>query len=149
MFDAERAGAEYDYEELNWDHVHPSFLEVEDSRAEEIIQLIDDKVTLEVDLALKHLKQVLPKIGEKGGDPRIMAEAIDRLYAASLELDEFLNEKAISAYGRWDAHWFCFARMAMPPLLKVIISTYRHSQISNEDILNVWLSSPKTESENE
>ena len=115
-FSAERAGADYFYQDLNWDHVRPSLARLKEAIHEELIRALDNETVDDIKCALHHAEEALPFPGQLGGNPRILAEVVNHLEWAVEALNEFCQQWATSVFGVWGAYWFDVAANSRFPL---------------------------------
>lgn len=106
MFDAERAGAAYDYRDMGWDHVFPHLTDLEVAIQDVLVEAIANDPIEEIRIALRHAKESLPQPGQLGGDPRVLAEVVDRLEYYARELYDFCYRQAIAVFGDWGGYWY-------------------------------------------
>ena len=107
IFNDERGGAGYsNVFEMNWDHVFPRIIEVEIGLQDGIVQSLGADPIASIEEALRYTKEALPSPGSLGGDPRVLAEAVDHFSWAVGDLDDYCDRQAISVFGHWGWYWF-------------------------------------------
>jgi hypothetical protein len=121
-FSAERADVGYGCLDSNWDHVWPAVDALGDAIQQDLIQeaiqqeriqALDNETiggTLgEIQCVFSHAEEFLPLPGQRGGDPRGLAEVVDRLEMAVATLEDLCDRQAIAVFGPWGGHWFTIA----------------------------------------
>jgi hypothetical protein len=108
-FNAEREGAGYDPLELNWDHVHPFITELRKSTETGLVQAADAETFRVIQSALCATDWALPAPGHVGGDPRALAEVVDRFLEVAETLEVLCDRWAKEVFGEWGAFWFGIA----------------------------------------
>ncbi len=108
-FSAERAGAAYFYQDLNWDHVFPFVGQLKEALQDDLVQALHDETIADIQIALRYADEALPVPGQTGGDPRILAEVVDHLELDVQQLVDMCYGWAKAAFGVWGGYWFTVA----------------------------------------
>jgi len=117
MFRAERAAADYTYHELDWDHVWPQIDNLDGATQEEQFKFAAADLAKEIEIVLRHATDALPQPSQKGGNPRVLAEVVDRLHGSIQDLNDVVYRWAIGAFGQAGGYWFYNAASCNPELV--------------------------------